>query len=380
MLVSDIVAQGQSGRDTSTAHVGRGYELVQNDRFAEAAEEFRAALALDPGAVQVRYQLAVCLFAVGELDESRKEFLRLLALTDRDPKVIYYLGRLDLLAGNSDGAIRHFESIVENPPFPDTTFYLGSACLDKRDTKSAIEWLHKAIQSDPRDFRFHYRLARALQQAHRQKEAEEEYTLSTQLRERYNEASRQSQTCAQVLRVQPIAEAREICSRLFDRNDPDKLTTLGILYGENGKYEDAIEPLKRAADLDPDSFEIWHNLGLSYFRLKRFSEARSPLERAVALRGNFFGSNALLGATLYALQNDEAAYRVLDFAHELNPDDADTSELLFRVSVILGKKLESAGDYANSLKLLQRAEVLHPGDSELHRQIEEIMNLMGPSK
>jgi tetratricopeptide (TPR) repeat protein len=38
--------------------------------------------------------------------------------------------------------------------------------------------------------------------------------------------------------------------------DPE---TLGIAYGENGKYEAAIEPLKRAAQLDPDSFEILHN-------------------------------------------------------------------------------------------------------------------------
>ena len=53
---------------SATAHIGKGYELVQNDRYAEAAKEFRAALALDPGAIQARYQLAVCLFALGERD------------------------------------------------------------------------------------------------------------------------------------------------------------------------------------------------------------------------------------------------------------------------------------------------------------------------
>jgi Flp pilus assembly protein TadD len=137
--------------------------------------------------------------------------------------------------------------------------------------------------------------------------------------------------------------------------DPE---TLGIAYGENGKYEAAIAPLKRAAQLDPDSFEIVHNLGLSYFRLQRFWEARAPLERAVQLRPNFFGSNALLGpllyslALLYCLKDDEAAYHVLDFAHRLNPEDGDTSEPLFRVSVILG-------------------------NPDLQRHIREIENLIG---
>ena len=84
-----------------------------------------------------------------------------------------------------------------------------------------------------------------------------------------------------------------------------------MLYGENGKYVEAIEPLKRAAQLDPDSFEVFHNLGLTYFRLKRFAEARAPLEKAVSLRPNFFGSNALLGAVLYSLKDDQEAYRIL---------------------------------------------------------------------
>ena len=375
VVLASFAVHGQSGRVTAAAHIGKGYELVQADRYGEAAAEFRAALALDPDAVQVRYQLAVCLFALGERDEARREFVRLRALTHQDTKVIYYLGRLDLLAGNPENAIHHFESIVQDPPFSDTAFYLGSAYLDNRDTENAIEWLRKAVQADPRDFRSHYRLARALQQVGRHSEAEKEYAVSTQSRERYNETSRQSLTCAEALRSKPVEEARETCDRLFDRNDPDKLTTLGMLYGENGKYAEAIEPLQRATQLDPDSFEIHHNLGLSYFRLKRFSQARPPLEKAVSLRPNFFGSNALLGATLYSLEQDEGAYRVLNFAHELQPDDADTSELLFRVSVILGKKSAAAGDYATSLQFLQRAAGLHPDDSELQRHIGEIRNL-----
>ncbi|HYM05072.1 MAG TPA: tetratricopeptide repeat protein [Terriglobales bacterium] len=379
-LLSGVAMRGQSGGAAFTAHVGKGYDLVQNDRYAEAAQEFRAALELDPDAVQARYQLAVCLFALGERDESRKELVRVRSSTHGDPKVIYYLGRLDLLGGDPDGAIRNLRSIMQDPPFADAAFYLGSAYLDKRDPKNAMEWLRKAVHDDPRDFRSHYRLARALQQEGLQQKAEEEYALSTQLRERYNEASRQSVACVQALHSQAIEQAREICNHLFDRNDPDRLTSLGILYGENGEYQEAIEPLKRAAELDPDSFEIYHNLGLSYFRLRRYSEARAPLEKAVGLRPNFFGSNALLGATLYSLQDDEAAYRVLDFAHRLNPGDQDTSELLFRVSAILGEKLAAAGQYEGSLKLLEKAAALRPENLELQRRITDIRNRLGPMR
>ena len=370
-----LVAQNKPPSAAATAHIGKGYELEQKDQYAEAAQEFRAALATDPGASNARYQLAVCLFALGEREASRKEFESLQKATHGDPSITYYLGRLDLLAGDAAGAIHRLEPLMSAPPFPDAPFYLGSAYLTKGDVPGAIKWLRKGTQIDPRDFRVHYRLARALQQAGLRKESEEEYTRSTELRENYNETARQSTACNQAIRAKPIEEARAVCNAMFDPNDPDRLTTLGMLYGENGKYAEAIEPLKRAAELDPDSFEVFHNLGLTYFRLKRFPEARAPLEKAVSLRPDFFGSNALLGAALYSLKDDQAAYRVLDFAHRLKPEDADTVELLFRVSVILGNQFAGAADYANSLKFLTRAGELRPGSPELERRIAEVKSL-----
>jgi len=373
-LLGGTLLCAQTERPPSAAamtHIGKGYELVQNDRFAEAAEEFRAALALEPGAANARYQLAVCLFAVGERDASRKEFERLSKEMQNDTSVAYYLARLDLAAGDSAAAIRRLAPMMAHPPFPDAAFYLGSAYLAHGDRERAIHWLRKAAQSDPRDFRIHYRLARALQQNGLHKESEQEYALSTEMRERYNETARQSTACVQALRAEPTDRALEICQRLFDPNDPDKLTTLGMLYGENGKYEAAIEPLQRAAQLDADSFEVYHNLGLTYFRLKRFAAARAPLEKAVSLRPDFFGSNALLGATLYSLKDDQAAYRVLDIAHQLKPGDADTAELLFRVCVILANH-SAAADPAAALSFLEKAAALRPGNSELARRIAEI--------
>jgi tetratricopeptide (TPR) repeat protein len=371
---------GAAPDSTATAHIGKGYELVQSDRYREAAEEFRKALALDPGAIKARYQLAVCLLALGERAESRKEFERLRTTTDNDPAVAYYLARLDLLDGDAAAAIRRLVAVMDHAPFPDAAFYLGSAYLAHGDLDEAIRWLRKAAQAAPHDFRAHYRLARILRQKGLDTEAEQEYTRSTEMREHYNESARQSVACVQALHTDTAGAAAEICDRLFDPNDPDKLTTLGMLYGENGRYEESLKPLRRAAELDPDSFEVYHNLGVTYFRLRRFPEARGPLERAVSLRPDYFGSNALLGATLYSLKDDEAAWRVLHFAHQLKPADGDTTELLFRESVILGNRAAAAGDYPAGLKYLLQASDLRPGNLELQSRIAEIKNLAPPTR
>jgi tetratricopeptide (TPR) repeat protein len=359
------------------AHIGKGYQLVQEDRFDQAAAEFELALAGNPRLVRVRYQLAVCLFALGRREESQAQFNRLAQEISGDSKVLYYLGRLRLMALDNDAAIQIFSKIVSQPPFPDTAFYLGCAYLAKRDVHEAVSMLERAQADAPRDYRVPYRLARAYREAGRLKEAEREYQRSSELRQHYNNAAEELAACDAALKNGPIAEARAVCVRMADPNDPDKLTSLGMVYGENGAYSEAIGPLERAAKLDPDSFEIFHNLGLSYFRTRRYADARPALERAVSLRPDFFGSNALLGAALFTLKEDQLAYPVLVHAYELEPGDRESAGLLFKVALLLGRDRFLAKDYSQSAEYLRKAAQVQPSDVSVHRRLAEVYGLLG---
>jgi tetratricopeptide (TPR) repeat protein len=358
------------------SHIGKGYEFVQVGQFQQAVQEFQAALNLNPKLAHVRYQLGVSYFALQQWQESRREFERLGQETAVDPGVIYYLARLDLQEENLDGAIAQLEKIVADPPFPDALYYLGSAYLKQAKLVEAERWLKEAIELAPRDFRVPERLARVYMKAGRRTEAEQQFALSSTLRQHYNDAARQGVDCVQALTNRPLEEARATCGALFDPANPDKLTTLGMIYGEQGYYAESIEPFEKAAALDPDSFETNYNLGLSYFRLKRYAEARRPLMKAVDLRPDFFGSNALLGATLFTVKEDEAAYPALDHAYQLNPEDADTASLLFKVSVILAYKRWSKKEYKECLDFLLKANLLKPGDAEVQRRLAEVRALV----
>jgi tetratricopeptide (TPR) repeat protein len=365
-------AQSAAGTNPARAHIGKGLEDLKDQRYREAAVEFEAALRLDPGLVDARYQLAVCYFAIGRRAEARAELDRVRTETPDDRAVLYYLGRLDLVEGNLDSAIRRLGGLVSHPPFPDTLYYLGSAYVKKGDVSAAEKWLQKASEADPRAFRVPDHLARVYQKMGRGRDAERVYARSAELRQHYDEGAKQATDCSRALETRSLEDARNVCRRLFVEDDPDKLTTLGMLYGRHGDFAEALGPLERAARIDPEAFEIEHNLGLSYFRLRNYQRARDPLAKAVDLCPDFFGSNALLGATLYALKEDEAAYPVLDRAHQLNPEDADTVELLFKTAVTLAQAKSADKQYRESMEFLRKAQELHPADPEVKRRLAQV--------
>lgn len=321
-------ASAQTSEPGIDAYISRGEQLLQSHMFDQAASQFRQALALSPQNPRVRLEYGICLFSLGRNDEARRQFEQVQQRAGQSRYLTYYLGRLDLLSNDYRSAIRRLSSLTANPPFPDTAFYLGEAYISSGNNDEGIKWLGRAAKLMPNNYRIHYRLARAFSTVGRQSDAAHEYKLYTRdLNERKNTET-EVRACSEALRLQPLSAAHEICQRMFDPNDPEKLTLLGELYGDAGAFADALIPLKLAVQLDPGSFEAWHNLGLSYFRLKQYQDARAPLEHAVRLHPDSYGSVVLLGATLYMLGDDAAALPVLEHARQLNPADAQTAAVL----------------------------------------------------
>lgn len=331
------VCVAQVPQPDAEGHVSRGTQLMHEQLYEAAASEFEQALALEAADSRARFQYAVCLLSLGRNDEARSQFERVQKQTGESRYVTYYLGRLDLLANDYASAIKRLGSVAKDPPFPDTAFHLGVAYISSGDVNEGIKWLERAAKLLPRDYRVHYRLARAYSSAGRTQDAAREYSLYNQSLDEHKNTEKDVRACNEALHSQPQT-APAPCRRMFDPNDPEKLTLLGQLYGDASAYAEALEPLKRAVQLDPNSYEAWHNLGLTYFRLQRYKEARAPLEKAVALHPEAYGSVVTLGATLYMLGNDAAALPVLEHALRLKPDDAQTAAVLKKLRAEREKK------------------------------------------
>lgn len=367
-----------SSQETAESHLGRGYEAMKQDRYDAAADEFRAALQLDPKLVQrARFPLAVALFEMKKPEEARREFEAVRREVGDHPNIAYYLGRLDLEDQNFESATRNFSRAVQKPPFPDTAYYLGFAYFKRDDLANAEKWLGQAAELMPHDSRVQYQLGMVYRKQGKEEEAKKAMALSSEQRRRDSSESQLRLECAQKLDQGPREEARALCEPLYDPDNAEKLTALGTIYGQHGDADAALKPLRRAAELAPQAPQMQYNLALAYFQLNRFEEARTPLANALARWPDLFQLNALYGAVLSKLGEDVQAYQSLRHAHELNAQDAATGDLLFLTGLSLARKAQADRQYPESLRYLEEIAKLRPQEPEPHRIMAEVYRTTG---
>jgi tetratricopeptide (TPR) repeat protein len=364
--------------DSLQIHLGQGYEALKQEQYQAAEKEFRAALAIDPGlAMRARFPLAVSLFEQHKYSESRQELETVRQVAGEQPGIFYYLGRMDLEEQKYPGAMENLAKASAHPPFPDTAFYLGLAYVKQGSDSDAETWLKKAIEVNPDDSRAEYQLATLYKKQGRQEEANRAFQQAKETKARSDKQSQLKFECGQALQHRPIEEAATLCDQLYDPNDAEKLTALGVLYGQHGYLEKALKPLQRAAELAPQSPQMQYNLAFTYFQLKRYEDAREPLAGAVQHWPDLFSLNALYGAVLWNLGEIQPAYQALRHAHQLNAQDAGTTALLYRAALELAERAEGVGAASEAIRYLQEAASLEPKAPEPHQRLAVIYQRSG---
>jgi Tfp pilus assembly protein PilF len=374
----NVHSQSSSKADSLEVHLGNGYEALRQESYEVAEKEFRAALAIDPGLVmRAQFPLAVALFEQHKSVESRHEFEAVRSAAGEQLGVFYYLGRLDLEERKYNGAVANLNKASAHPPFPDTAFYLGLAYLKQGSNSDAEKWLKKAIELNPDDSRAEYELATLYRKEGRQEEAQQSFRRAREIKARSDKQSQLRFECGRELDSGPSEKSTSLCDQLYDPNDAEKLTALGVLYGQHGELDKALKPFQRAAELAPQSPQMQYNLAFTYYQLKRFEDARGPLEGAVRRWPDLFPVNALYGAVLWNLGEVLPAYQALRRAYQLNSQDTATATFLYQCTLELAKRSEKAAVDSEALVYLKEATSLAPTAPEPHQRMAVIYKRTG---
>ncbi len=109
-------------------------------------------------------------------------------------------------------------------------------------------------------------------------------------------------------------------------------TALGVCASQSGHPELATSRFEAAARLDPQAWQVWNNLGANYLTLKRFAAATEQFRRAVAIDPRALSAWCNLSASLLQSGDKLMAFRAIDHAEQLAPEDAQVVQTWLQIA------------------------------------------------
>ena len=145
---------------------------------------------------------------------------------------------------------------------------------------------------------------------------------------------------------------------------------LGVIYGQLGSLEKALDAEKRAVKIDSQDAAAHSNMGNTLHELGRFEEAEVCFRQAIASNADFAKAHCSLGITLQELKSLDRAAASFRRAIALKPDFPDAHYHLGITMQNMGKLEEAIGNFT-------RATALKPDYAEAHCNLGASLQELG---
>lgn len=172
--------------------------LEMQEKWDEAAREYRKVLNLNPSLPGIHYRLGRLLVTqprtATSMDEARREFEAELKIDPGNPGAEYVLGELARQARQWPEAIEHFSRATQlDASFVDAFIGLGKSLVSAGRVSEAVAPLEAAVKLQPENPVAHYQLSFAYRRSGRPQEADKELAA-------YRQANDKARQGTQVIR------------------------------------------------------------------------------------------------------------------------------------------------------------------------------------
>jgi uncharacterized protein (TIGR02466 family) len=193
----------------------------------------------------------------------------------------------------------------------------------------------------------------------------------------FSQASKQPsqqevQAVLQLLNAGKLAETESAAKKLVARY-PDTFIlyhVLGIAQDGLSKFADAVGSYSAALKLQPNTPDLHFNLGIALTNIGRLDDAAASYRKAIALQPQFFEAHGNLGTVLQKQGLLEEAIASYKRGLSINPQDA-------RGHFNLGTALRDNGKLDDAVKSYQQALQLFPNYTDAHNNLGETLRDQG---
>lgn len=365
--INKLEALLQKDSQSIPVRVWLGYLLMDNGEPAKAAEVMEPAVgASEDDAVNtlLNRNLAASYYQTGRYSDAITTYERVSAKNSNDLEANRMIGSARLLDGDPEGAIPSLERARDIAKDQDMTvgsnkaIYvsvlkdLGVAYSNNRDDAKALAVFEEletiaADQVDP------ILLSWMGFQYIQMRQADSAIRVLEKARDMGGDSAILLNNLGNAYEMKGTPESRDKAIELYQEiadSNPNLATpwyNIGSLYVKQGKYDLAIEPLKKAIQLGAASTSSTeyryarNNLGYCYEQQGKFAEAAAEYAAASDLdpQNKTFARNA--GMAYFNARNTTAAEKYLSRANSLGVDDLDYKAVKAEIHARSGQDREA---------------------------------------
>ena len=300
---------------------------IRGGEFPEAEQILRQALREHPHEVLALSLMGVTLDAQKRFDEAEGFYQRAINLNPRSASVLNNLGNHYLQRGDlSKARDAYLRLVAANPRHPNANRQLAEMSVSAGQGTAALGYLDRLPAEDQAVPALRIIRAQALRLAGRDKEGAE---------------------LLGVLEAQSAGDARLIFS-------------LGMIYVDWKRYEDAERTFSKALEVSPANFDILYNLGLAALRTGHLDRAKEVFEIALKQRPQDVDVLQNLARVAAARGEPDLAIVILVQAENLAPDKPD-------LQLFLARMAEQSGYYGDAATAYDRYYKLRPDEDVIRR-------------
>ena len=357
---ADAALQRDPG--SASARAMRGEALIRLGAADKGIAELDAATAAAPGEADLWKRAARALHGLGRLRDALSRYTKVLELLPREPDALLAAAEIHLALEELDPARTIALSLVGNAVQESRGQYiLGRIALKRTKPEEAVIAFARATNLDPKHGAAWAGLGEAYLALNDDSKARDALNRAAalpdatvavlrSLADLEMRAGRHAAALAPLERAVKLlpadaalrlAQARTLASlerwhecgiaaREAQRLAPRSIDAL-MLGAEaayrQGKSGEAIETLKRAVAIEPESYEVHFKLGRSYADNNLYKDAQTHLERAAQLNERIDAPQLVLAQIHLNQRSYDLAIAALTLAANINPSDANRRAL-----------------------------------------------------